>query len=438
MEASIRNVLGDIGNRIGLGNVQLANNNAKNDVLLNNNTNMSKQQLRVTKTSTTTSTLTTKLGTVVQQQQVSSKSTITTTRDELMPVQEEMNADKVELSNSCVMLDESGSNDEDIEIETESDDDDDDDEEIMYSDEDDEEVDEKSDNAYEDVDDDDEVVDIDALDADDPQLCATYVREIYSYLAHLEQKYSVSPDFLDKKSVTGRMRSVLIDWLIQVHMKFQLLQETMYLTVHLIDAYLSRVDVSKMQLQLVGVTAMFLASKYEEMYVPAIDDFVYMTDNTYTKSEIRKMEVSMCKTLDFAFGKPFPLHFLRRYSKAAMADPKQHTLAKYFMELSLHDAEFSSMKPSMLAACSLNLSMQLLNGPKWGKNMEVYSGYKVNDLNEGMTKLANLKLKAMDINYKYRAATNKYGTSKYMRISLLPELSGKLMREIAATKVTSA
>lgn len=235
---------------------------------------MSKQQLRVTKTSTTTSTLTTKLGTVVQQQQVSSKSTITTTRDELMPVQEEMNADKVELSNSCVMLDESGSNDEDIEIETESDDDDDDDEEIMYSDEDDEEVDEKSDNAYEDVDDDDEVVDIDALDADDPQLCATYVREIYSYLAHLEQKYSVSPDFLDKKSVTGRMRSVLIDWLIQVHMKFQLLQETMYLTVHLIDAYLSRVDVSKMQLQLVGVTAMFLASKYEEMYVPAIDDFV--------------------------------------------------------------------------------------------------------------------------------------------------------------------
>lgn len=74
--------------------------------------------------------------------------------------------------------------------------------------------------------------------------------------------------------VTSRMRAVLIDWLIQVHMKFQLLQETMYLTVYFIDSYLQRMDVSKMHLQLVGVTAMFLASKYEEMYVPAIEDFV--------------------------------------------------------------------------------------------------------------------------------------------------------------------
>lgn len=92
-----------------------------------------------------------------------------------------------------------------------------------------------------------------------------------------------------------------------------------------------------------------------------------MTDNTYTKSEIRKMEVLMCKTLEFGFGKPLPLHFLRRYSKAAQADPRQHTLAKYFMELALHDADFSSMDPSLLAAASLHLSLQLLNGPKWVK-----------------------------------------------------------------------
>jgi hypothetical protein len=118
------------------------------------------------------------------------------------------------------------------------------------------------------------------------------------------------------------MRSVLIDWLIQVHLKFHLLQETLYLCVQIIDAYLMAVDVPKMQLQLVGVTAMFVASKYEEMYVPAIDDFVYMTDNTYTKAEIRSMEISILKQLDFMFCKPFPLHFLRRFSKAGQVRAK--------------------------------------------------------------------------------------------------------------------
>ena len=79
-------------------------------------------------------------------------------------------------------------------------------------------------------------------------------------------------------------------------------------------------NVSKMQLQLVGVTAMFLASKYEEMYVPTIEDFVYMTDNTYTKAEIRRMEVKILQTLNFMFGKPLPLNFLRRFSKAGQVN----------------------------------------------------------------------------------------------------------------------
>lgn len=61
---------------------------------------------------------------------------------------------------------------------------------------------------------------------------------------------------------------------------------------------------------------MLIASKYEEMYAPEIRDFVYITDNTYTSEEIRAMERNMLKVLDYSFGNPLCLHFLRRNSRA--------------------------------------------------------------------------------------------------------------------------
>ena len=74
---------------------------------------------------------------------------------------------------------------------------------------------------------------------------------------------------------------------------------------------------AKAKFQLVGITAMFIACKYEEIRTPSLSDFVYITSNTYTEDEMRDMEVSMLVALDYSLGSPAPIHFLRRYSRVA-------------------------------------------------------------------------------------------------------------------------
>lgn len=281
------------------------------------------------------------------------------------------------------------------------------------------------------------VIDIDENDHDNPQLVSCYVKDIYKYLMSLEKRFRIKSNFMESKICTTRMRAVLVDWLIQVHLKFHLLQETMYLCVNILDLYLQIENVQKSHLQLLGVTALFLAAKYEEMYIPSIEDFVYMTDNTYTKSDIRRMEIQILKTLNFIIAKPISLNFLRRFSKAGQADPKQHTLSKYFLELCLHDAEFSSMDPSYQAACALFLTFKLLDGSDWNDTLEYYSTYSELQLQPGVQKFAKLVLKSQEPEYKYKAVSNKYGSSKYLRISLLPELRGSIIRQLAEIETPS-
>ena len=86
------------------------------------------------------------------------------------------------------------------------------------------------------------------------------------------------------------MRAILVDWIIEVHLKFKLMPETLFITVSIIDRFLERVQIKRHNLQLVGVTAMLIASKYEEIYAPEVNDFVYITDNAYTKQQIFEME----------------------------------------------------------------------------------------------------------------------------------------------------
>lgn len=295
------------------------------------------------------------------------------------------------------------------------------------------------------------IEDIDSSDGDNPQLCAEYVKDIYEYLRKLEQDYAVREDYLaptpgvkQKPEINAKMRTILIDWLIQVHQRFSLLQETLYLTVAILDRFLQDrlLAVKRKKLQLVGVTCMWIASKYEEMYAPEISDFVYITDNAYTQAEIRAMELDILRSLDFNLGKPLPLHFLRRNSKAAGVDATQHNFAKFFMEMTLQEYSFVHISPSQLAAASLCLSCRLVNEDAskpeaqktdkllWEDKMVHYSGYKESSLEALMSLIASFVVKSETS--KLNFVRQKYQSSKFLRISASPLLKSDAFKKLAA------
>merc|ERR1719265_868305 len=103
-------------------------------------------------------------------------------------------------------------------------------------------------------------------------------------------------------------------------MKYRLRPESLYLTINLIDRYLSKMPVLRKRLQLVGVVAMFIAAKFEEITPPELHDFVYITDNAYTKEDILVMECTMLSTLGFQIVVPTAAHFLDQLQKYNQCD----------------------------------------------------------------------------------------------------------------------
>lgn len=279
------------------------------------------------------------------------------------------------------------------------------------------------------------IEDIDAND-EDPQLVSEYAVDIYNYLYDLEAAQSIKKHFLEHHfEITAKMRSVLIDWLNEVHFQFQLQSETFYMCIGLIDRYLECARLTKRkQLQLVGCTALFIASKYEDMFPPNISDFVYITDHTYTERQICEMEKTICKALDFQLGRPLPIHFLRRYSKAANVNGLHHLMSKYFLELITVEYSMAHYKPSEVAAASLLLTLHLFvrrttyNKELWSTQIQHYSSYSLEHLKPIAQQIARIAKDAP--NAKYKAVYNKYTSSKFEKITTRPELNGSIIEKL--------
>ena len=220
-----------------------------------------------------------------------------------------------------------------------------------------------------------------------------------------------NPYYMDHQTeIQWSMRAVLMDWLVQVHGRFQLLPETLFLCVNYIDRFLSSKVVSLNKLQLVGATAIFVAAKYEEINCPSVAEIAYMVDHGYTVEEILKAERFMLGMLQFEMGWPGPMSFLRRISKADDYDLETRTLAKYFLELTIMDERFLGCPPSFVAAGAHCLARLMLHKGGWGPAHVHYSGYTYAQLHA----LAQLVLSCCQSPATHHAAVyDKYLDKRY-------------------------
>jgi len=193
---------------------------------------------------------------------------------------------------------------------------------------------------------------------------ADYADALYSHYRRAERLYRPDPCYmrLVQRDVNERMRAILVDWLVEVHLKFKLMPETLFLTTHLIDRFLAAAPVSRKRLQLVGVTAMLVASKYEEIWAPEVRDFVYISDKAYDRAQILAMEREMLAALGYRLTVPTSYQFLARLLKAASAhyDKRLALFVAYCAELCL--VEYGSLRyaPSELAAGVMYVAMRAM------------------------------------------------------------------------------
>lgn len=202
-------------------------------------------------------------------------------------------------------------------------------------------------------------IDLQSLDV--PEEVSEYADDVLEHMMNTEGLHLPTYGYMKAQpDVNEKMRAILVDWLIEVHYKFKLLPETLFITVNIIDRYLEAKTIERKRLQLLGVTAMWIAWKYEEIYAPELKDFVYITDNAYEQKDILKLEYEVLRTLEFNVTSPSSFRFLQRFAKLLEADSKAFNLAWYLIELPLIEYKMLKYKPSVISSAALYVSMKIL------------------------------------------------------------------------------
>jgi len=264
----------------------------------------------------------------------------------------------------------------------------------------------------------------------DPAKCLDQIDRMYNIYYEMEDKYSPKPYMNIQKEITIRMRSILVDWLVEVHHKFKLHPSTLWLCVNILDRYLERVPTQKTQLQLVGVSALFIACKYEEIYPPEVRDCVHITDNAYDREEVLKMEGDILKELNYQICVPTCYHFLTRYLNCIQASERTQLLASYYAERNLQEYDMLLNSPHLFAAAAIYAALKQQNQEiarlhytsSWSKCIQEESGLEESDLIPCARVIIKHVGEEPETSSKRRliAAKKKYAIEKYHCISNLP------------------
>ena len=257
-----------------------------------------------------------------------------------------------------------------------------------------------------------------------PQMVDDYFDEIYKYLKSIENSDLPKENYMRnvQKDINEKMRKILLDWLIDVHAKFKLRTETLFLTINIIDRYLSKKSIHRKYLQLLGVTSMLIASKYEDIYPPEIKDFIFMTDNAYTKDELIKMEHDILDKIQFNMTYPTSFRFLEMFKKIINLKEIDYYRCRYFIEIALFDYNCCHFSPSLIAATSIFLNYKINKAKnkdlKYLEN-KILTGiqYEIKEIIPCLNYLANSIKTMCDISNKYTAIKRKFEKEQFMKIS---------------------
>jgi hypothetical protein len=250
--------------------------------------------------------------------------------------------------------------------------------------------------------------------------CSEFDLEVYRFMKSMETVALPFPDLFSRQTnITARMRATVVDWLVEVHRKLRMHTDALYLSVMLIDQYLTTTDLDKGKLQSLACAALLIAGKSGEIRPPSLLDLVSLSNKSFTVIALSQMEAALFAAVNYHVDPILSSMFLKRFLRLVNTDVRLSMLAYFVCETALLDAGFIGMTPSHVAAAAVCLAVTLERGAgQWTAFLEGNTGYKLEQIAELVQKLLQLVITSSA--GQFCSIGKKYGTQSMCRVSARP------------------